>query len=121
MAAGTCELCDAGGAILQNRLAYVRYDNYPLGPGHVMVIPFRHVANYFDMTTEEKHAMVELLDQAKALLDKEYNPDAYNIGANIGAAAGQSRMHVHVHLIPRFKGDVENPSGGIRCVLAKKK
>lgn len=121
MAAGECELCNAGGAILKNRLAYARPEHRPLGPGHMIVVPFRHVAGYFEMTLEEKQAVAELLDQAKSLLDREHAPDGYNIGVNIGEAAGQTRMHVHVHLIPRFKGDVENPGCGIRCVLAKKK
>ncbi len=121
MAAGVCELCDAGGIILKNKFAYVRPEHRPLVAGHLIVVPFRHVAGYFEMTLEEKHAVVELLDQARIFLDQEYRPDGYNIGVNIGADAGQTRMHVHIHLIPRFRGDVENPSGGIRAVLAKRK
>ena len=98
--------------------AYVRYDNNSLSPGHVLVIPRRHVANFFDMTWDEKAAVLRLLDRAKADIEKKHSPDGYNIGVNIGCAGGQSRMHVHVHLIPRYKGDVSDPSGGIRCILA---
>jgi diadenosine tetraphosphate (Ap4A) HIT family hydrolase len=116
----SCPLCQAEDVILRNDYAYVRRDNFQLSRGHVLVVPVRHVADYFDMTLEEKHAVVTLLDQAKALIESEHAPDGYNIGVNIGKAGGQSRMHVHVHLIPRYEGDVVDPRGGIRCVLAKK-
>jgi diadenosine tetraphosphate (Ap4A) HIT family hydrolase len=115
-----CPLCQEEDVILRNNYAYVRRDNFQLSRGHVLVVPIRHVADYFDMTLEEKHAVVTLLDQAKALIESEHAPDGYNIGVNIGKAGGQSRMHVHVHLIPRYEGDVADPRGGIRCVLAKK-
>jgi len=116
----SCPLCQQEDVILRNDYAYVRRDNFQLSRGHVLVVPVRHVAGYFDMTLEEKHAVVTLLDQAKALIESEHAPDGYNIGVNIGKAGGQSRMHVHVHLIPRYEGDVADPRGGIRCVLAKK-
>jgi diadenosine tetraphosphate (Ap4A) HIT family hydrolase len=116
----SCPLCQEEDVILRNDYAYVRRDNFQLSRGHVLVVPIRHVAGYFDMTLEEKHAVVTLLDQAKALIESEQAPDGYNIGVNIGKAGGQSRMHVHVHLIPRYEGDVADPRGGIRCVLAKK-
>ena len=115
-----CELCHPDQVVARNALAYARYDSAPLGPGHVLVIPFRHVANFFDMTAEEKSAVVSMLDEAKTLIARQLKPDGYNIGVNIGKAGGQSRMHVHVHLIPRFDGDVPDPRGGIRCVLAKR-
>jgi diadenosine tetraphosphate (Ap4A) HIT family hydrolase len=115
-----CELCQPAQLVAQNALAYARYDSVSLGPGHVLVIPFRHVANFFDMTSDEKGAVLSLLDEAKLLIDQKLKPHGFNIGANIGKAAGQSRMHVHVHLIPRFDGDVLDPRGGIRCVLAGK-
>ena len=113
-----CELCQPDQVVAENSLAYARYDSVPLGPGHVLVIPFRHVANFFDMTADENGAVLSLLDHAKLLIDQQFKPDGYNIGVNIGKAGGQSRMHVHVHLIPRFDGDVPDPRGGIRCVLA---
>ncbi len=104
--------------LLGDELAYVRYDNNSLTPGHVLVVPRRHVANFFDMTADEKNAVLALLDRAQAVIAEKHKPDGYNIGVNVGRAGGQSRMHVHVHLIPRYKGDVSDPRGGIRCVLA---
>jgi diadenosine tetraphosphate (Ap4A) HIT family hydrolase len=107
--------------LLEDELAYVRFDNNSLSKGHVLVVPRRHVASFFDMTWEEKTAILALLDRAKVLIAGEHQPDGYNIGVNIGRAGGQSRMHVHVHLIPRYTGDVADPRGGIRCVLAGRK
>ena len=72
------------------------------------------------MTKEEQDSVLSLLNQAQRVIEKEYAPDGYNIGVNVGKAGGQSRMHVHVHLIPRYEGDVPNPQGGIRCVLTRK-
>jgi len=118
--AADCELCRLEHVLFDNEEAYVRYDNNSLAPGHVLVVPRRHVANFFDMTWQEKTGVLELLDRAKAHITAEFRPDGYNIGVNIGRAAGQSRMHVHVHLIPRYTGDVADPSGGIRCVLANR-
>jgi len=120
MAAEDCELCRPENLLLEGSLAYVRYDNNSLSPGHVLVVPRRHVASYFDMTIEEKAEIQSLLDAAQTRIAAEHSPDGYNIGVNIGRAAGQNRMHVHVHLIPRYSGDVRDPRGGIRCVLSKK-
>ncbi len=113
-----CELCTPNEVLLENELAYARPDNNALSPGHVLVIPKRHVAGFFDMTAEEQSAVLALLDQAQRLVHKRHAPDGYNVGVNVGKAAGQSRMHVHVHLIPRYAGDVPDPRGGIRCVLS---
>ncbi|MGZ5036472.1 MAG: HIT family protein [Usitatibacter sp.] len=113
-----CELCARESVLSENDLAYVRADSHALSRGHVIVVPKRHVADYFEMTPEEQAAIVELLREARHLVQAEHSPDGYNIGVNIGQAAGQSRMHVHVHLIPRYLGDVPNPKGGVRCVLA---
>ena len=118
--ADTCELCTPDMVMIEDNLAYVRYDNNGLSKGHVLAVPRRHVADFFDMTSEEKAAILSLLDRARSQIAREHAPDGYNIGVNIRKAGGQSRMHVHVHLIPRYAGDVPNPSGGIRCVLAKR-
>jgi diadenosine tetraphosphate (Ap4A) HIT family hydrolase len=115
----TCELCSPSQVVLEHALAYVRYDSNSLSRGHVLVIPRRHVADFFDMTPVEQAAVLELLNRAQALIKQKHSPDGFNIGVNVGKAAGQNRMHVHVHLIPRYKGDVPDPSGGIRCVLKK--
>ena len=115
-----CELCTAADVVAENALAYVRRDNNSLSRGHVLVIPKRHVASFFELTGEEQSAVLSLLNQAQRLVQTQHAPDGYNIGVNIGNAGGQSRMHVHVHLIPRYAGDVPDPRGGIRCVLAGK-
>ncbi len=120
MEAADCELCRPERVVLEGVLAYVRHDNNSLSRGHVLIIPRRHVASYFDMTTEEKTEIQSLLDLAQRKIALDPSPDGYNIGVKIGRAAGQNRMHVHVHLIPRYSGDVVDPSGGIRCVLSNK-
>jgi diadenosine tetraphosphate (Ap4A) HIT family hydrolase len=116
-----CELCTPRSVLSENALAYARLDSNSLSPGHVLVVPRRHVADFFDMTPQEQAAIFELLGKARQLIHARHSPDGYNIGVNIGPAAGQSRMHVHVHLIPRHLGDVADPKGGIRCVLAGKR
>jgi diadenosine tetraphosphate (Ap4A) HIT family hydrolase len=112
-----CLFCNPGNTLLGNALAYARYDDYPVSPGHVLILPYRHVADYFDTTLAEKHAILELVETAKQLLDSDYAPDGYNLGINCGTAAGQSVLHVHYHLIPRYRGDMENPRGGVRGVI----
>ena len=118
--ADDCELCRLEQVLFEADEAYVRFDNNSLARGHVLVVPRRHVADFFDMTAAEKSRVLELLDRAKAHVEKEFHPDGYNIGVNVGRTAGQARMHVHVHLIPRYTADVADPSGGIRCVLANR-
>lgn len=116
-----CLFCkDAKGVSLENELAYSARDSYAASPGHTLVIPKRHVSSFFDLTPEEIKACMELITEERKLLDAEHNPDGYNIGVNIGPAAGQSILHAHIHVIPRYKGDVENPQGGVRHVLPKK-
>ena len=112
-----CELCVPAQLVAQNDLAYTRYDSNSLAPGHVIVVPRRHVADFFAMTSAEQGAVLELLNRARRLVQEKHEPDGFNIGVNVGKAAGQSRMHVHVHLIPRYKGDMPDPAGGVRRVL----
>ena len=115
-----CLFCtDPQGVSLNNELAYSARDSYAVSPGHTVVIPKRHVASFFDLTQEEVAACMDLINEEKKLIDEEFNPDGYNIGVNVGTAAGQSVFHVHIHIIPRYKGDVENPQGGVRHVLPK--
>jgi diadenosine tetraphosphate (Ap4A) HIT family hydrolase len=116
-----CELCRPDSALFETPLAYVAPEKNSLSRGHVIAVPKRHVADFFDMTSAEQAAIVELLNRARESIQREHAPDGYNLGANIGTAAGQSRMHVHVHLIPRYAGDVPDPRGGIRCVLPARK
>ena len=120
MSRENCPFCEQSEQILSNKLAYARYDNYPVTDGHILIIPTRHVSDYFDLFPDEKTAIFNLLEQAKQLLDKEKQPDGYNIGINVGEAAGQTVWHVHVHLIPRYKNDMEDPRGGVRGVIPEK-
>jgi diadenosine tetraphosphate (Ap4A) HIT family hydrolase len=103
--------------IAGNPLAVVVRDAFPLSPGHCLVIPRRHAASFFDCTAEERAAMMDLLDAAKVLLDQEHRPAAYNLGLNDGKVAGQTVMHVHLHLIPRYTGDAVDPRGGVRWMF----
>ena len=112
-----CELCEPSEVMLDHTLAYVRPEHRSLSRGHVIVVPKRHVADFFDMTADEQAAVLALLVEARDEIHRRHSPDGYNIGVNVGKAAGQTRMHVHVHLIPRYAGDVPDPQGGIRCVL----
>jgi diadenosine tetraphosphate (Ap4A) HIT family hydrolase len=117
----SCELCQPADVVAENALAYARHDGNALARGHVIVVPKRHVAGFFDMTAEEQSAVLALLVESQKLIEARHAPDGWNIGANVGKAAGQARMHVHVHLIPRYAGDVPDPRGGIRCVLPGKR
>lgn len=116
-----CLFCtDPQGGSLNNELAYSARDSYAVSPGHTLVIPRRHVASFFELTSEEINACMALINEERKLLDEELEPDGYNIGVNIGPAAGQSIWHVHIHIIPRYRGDVENPQGGVRHVIPGK-
>ena len=106
--------------MIDHELAYALYDRYPVNPGHMLVIPRRHVAGWFEATGPEQQALLAVLDRVKELLDERYNPDGYNIGINMGEAAGQTVMHLHIHVIPRYKGDVGDPRGGVRGVIPEK-
>jgi diadenosine tetraphosphate (Ap4A) HIT family hydrolase len=103
-----------------NDAAVVIRDAFPISPGHTLIIPVRHIASFFDTTMAERSAMLALLDLAKARLTTELAPAGFNIGINDGFAAGQTVAHVHLHLIPRFIGDREDPRGGVRWVLPEK-
>ena len=106
--------------IAQNQHACAIRDAYPVSPGHTLIIPRRHIASFFDTTQEEKNALLALLDEAKRIVEYEQKPDSYNIGINDGAAAGQTVPHLHIHLIPRYTGDAEDPRGGVRWVVPEK-
>ncbi len=99
---------------------FAKRDGYPISPGHTLLIPMRHVASFFDLTPGEQEDLLKLLDQIKTQLDDEFAPAGYNIGINDGEAAGQTVMHLHVHLVPRFEGDTDDPRGGVRWIFPKK-
>lgn len=114
-----CPFCqtDSLEIVLENDMAVCFYDKYPVQKGHLLVIPKRHAVGYFDARDEELTAIHDLLKQGKKLLDAKYAPDGYNIGVNVGKYGGQTVMHLHVHLIPRYKGDIDDPRGGIRKAI----
>ncbi|MCC7556034.1 MAG: HIT family protein [Methanoculleus marisnigri] len=90
-------------------------------PGHLLIIPYRHVADFFDATDAELAALLALVREAKTLLDGRFRPDGYNVGVNVGEAAGQTVMHLHLHVIPRYAGDVKDPRGGVRGAVPEKR
>ena len=95
-------------------------DGYPITPGHSLIITRRHIASLFDATHEERRALFQLVEKAKESVEKEYGPAGYNIGINDGPAAGQTVPHLHVHLIPRYQDQLEDPRGGVRWVIPEK-
>lgn len=113
-----CHLPGETGVIDSNDLAFAIYDKYPVSSGHTLIIPKRHVADYFDLTEEEAVAVHALLQRQKSrLLQDDKTITGFNIGVNVGSDAGQTIFHVHVHLIPRRSGDMNNPAGGVRGVI----
>ncbi len=120
-----CLFCDKDNSekhkiLLENDFCYARFDNFPVSKGHLEIVPKQHIVSFFELTDEQLNHVYKLLKEAKKLIQKEYNPDGYNIGINEGDTAGRSVHHLHIHLIPRYKGDVENPRGGIRNVIPGK-
>lgn len=103
-----------------NSLAHTRLDGFPVSKGHLLIIPNRHAADWFDLTSAEQQAIMELVERGKRWLEERYQPDGYNIGMNCGAAAGQTISHMHCHLIPRYAGDQQDPRGGVRWVIPEK-
>jgi diadenosine tetraphosphate (Ap4A) HIT family hydrolase len=118
-----CLFCNAkeSGIAAENEFAYASYDSYPVSDLHCLIIPKRHVKDYFEMSDEELLACNDLIIKIKnEILAKDKTVKAFNIGTNAGKISGQSIMHCHIHLIPRREGDVENPQGGVRSVIPKK-
>lgn len=118
----SCPFCDTSNLALcgetENLLAF--RDKFPVSPGHTLVVPKRHVASFFEMSQNEKNEVFQLIEVLKAELDEEFGPDGYNVGWNDGASAGQTVFHFHLHIIPRFDGDVEDARGGVRWVIPTK-
>jgi diadenosine tetraphosphate (Ap4A) HIT family hydrolase len=118
-----CLFCNSekSGINHENNLAYASYDTYPVSDYHCLIIPKRHVRDYFELTNEELIACNDLVKIVKEeIINKDNTVKAFNIGVNVGKISGQSIMHCHIHLIPRREGDVENPQGGVRSVIPKK-
>ena len=118
-----CLFCNikASGLTDENKLAYASYDTYPVSKYHCLIIPKRHIKDYFELTEEEILACNQLtLKIKKEIMNIDPSVKGFNIGTNSGIVAGQSIMHCHIHLIPRREGDVENPQGGVRSVIPLK-
>lgn len=137
-----CPFCDPGNSevILSNDHAVAIYDGYPVTPGHTLIVPKRHIASFFEASKEEQAAMFELLaEMRERLISQPFSlsesgetnqnsenagsfsvPDGFNVGINDGAAAGQTVMHMHIHLIPRYANDTSDPRGGVRWIMPKK-
>ena len=107
--------------ILDNEFAFASFDSYPVSKYHSLIVPKRHILDYFELTNDELLACNDLIKKIKKKIQNEDKTvDGFNIGTNSGVAAGQSIMHCHIHLIPRRKGDVDNPQGGVRGVIPSK-
>ena len=118
-----CPFCTLGEhveVLCKTDIAMAILDSFPISPGHTLVIPKRHVPDYFELTAEEQNELWKLVNRCKLILQDRFHPDGFNIGINVGEMAGQSIFHVHIHLIPRYKGDVKNPKGGVRHIIPGK-
>jgi len=115
-----CNLNPKVELISETARAVAFFDSYPVSKGHTLIVSKRHVANYFDLSIQEQRALWLLVNRCKSIIEKRFNPDGFNVGINVNEVAGQSVFHVHIHLIPRYNGDVENPRGGVRGVLPNK-
>ncbi len=115
----SCPFCDPDPdqVFLETDLVIGLWDKYPISPGHALLVPRRHVAGWFDASAEERSALMAALDIARDKVLELHQPDGFNIGVNSGEAAGQTIFHLHVHLIPRYTGDQEDPRGGVRNII----
>jgi diadenosine tetraphosphate (Ap4A) HIT family hydrolase len=115
-----CPFCDrlaAGELLADNALAAAFPDGFPLAPGHSLIVPRRHEPDFLALTDAEQAAVWGLVGAVRRRLDAQFHPQGYNLGVNIGAAAGQTVWHAHLHVIPRYSGDVPDPRGGVRWIL----
>jgi diadenosine tetraphosphate (Ap4A) HIT family hydrolase len=117
-----CPFChrDPARVLGEDALTVIYKDGFPVSPGHLVILPTRHFATLFEATEAEQLALLQALARAKAMLEESHHPDGYTIGINHGPAGGQTVPHLHIHLIPRYTGDREEPRGGVRWVLPEK-
>lgn len=122
MAVTPCPFCDVptDGIVAHAAHWYAIRDRFPVSPGHSLVIPRVHIATYFDASPHLRAELWDAVSSVKQQLDEELQPDGYNVGFNAGVAAGQTVMHLHIHVIPRFAGDMDDPRGGVRHVIPSK-
>jgi diadenosine tetraphosphate (Ap4A) HIT family hydrolase len=120
----SCPFCNPDSErelIVESATAYAIYDKFPVNDGHSLIIPKRHCTDYFDLTFKEQSACFFILNTVRNIVKERFKPDGFNIGINVSEAGGQTVPHVHIHLIPRYKGDVNEPRGGVRGVIPDKK
>jgi diadenosine tetraphosphate (Ap4A) HIT family hydrolase len=116
-----CQRIELGDVLVANEHAAAFGDGFPVSPGHTLIVPRRHEPDLLALTVEEQAAIWSLIASARQMIEAQRGaPDGYNIGVNIGAAAGQTIAHAHLHLIPRWHGDVADPRGGVRWVVPSK-
>jgi diadenosine tetraphosphate (Ap4A) HIT family hydrolase len=112
-----CERLAAGDLVAENGLAGAFFDGFPLSPGHCLAVPRRHEPDFLALSAEEQTAVWALVPPVRRRIESDGRPDGYNIGINVGEAAGQTVSHAHLHVIPRYRGDVVDPRGGIRLII----
>jgi diadenosine tetraphosphate (Ap4A) HIT family hydrolase len=119
----TCPFCNpiAEDVAVKNDFCYALWDRFPVNKGHMLVIPFRHTSDFFSLTQDERKATMDLVIQCRELIEENFRPAGYNIGFNVGEAGGQTVMHCHCHVIPRYAGDVTDPRGGVRGVVPERR
>lgn len=120
----TCPFCNPYSErelIVESDIAFAIFDKFPVSLGHTLIIPKRHCANYFDLNFSEQSDCFLMLNEVKQIIESRYHPNGFNVGINISEAAGQTVPHVHIHLIPRYEGDVKEPRGGVRGVIPEKR
>lgn len=105
---------------MENKFCFAIYDKYPVNEGHVLVVTRRHIGDYFELGREEADALWKMIGEAKQFIEEKYKPDGFNVGFNLGETAGQTIDHVHIHVIPRYSGDMEDPTGGVRNVIPER-
>ncbi len=117
-----CVFCEmpVSAYVIGNNYFYGLFDKYPVTEGHLLIIPKRHAETLFELTEDERRALFEIMEDGKALLEKKFNPAGFNFGINQGLTAGQTIPHLHLHIIPRYVGDMEDPEGGVRGVIPEK-
>ncbi len=115
-----CEIQKEGKFILENEAFFAIYDDFPVSKGHSLLVVKKHIKSFFELKEKELKSFYESIKKLKKILQKEFNPDAFNIGINEGKVAGRTIDHLHIHLIPRYKGDVKNPVGGVRNITPGK-
>lgn len=123
MTGNRCVFCDRIArreVFVEGPLAVAFPDRYPLSAGHTLIVPRVHVADYFELEETVRTDLWRLVDEVKTRLDEQFSPAGFNVGINVGRAAGQTVFHAHVHLVPRYEGDVPDPRGGIRHLLPQR-